>query len=664
MFLSLLSRRRNFHILLVRTLVTRSTPHSSKDGEEFIDLCQQGRLREAVEAAPPELWANPRLASLLLQGCVPNGSLAKGMQVHSLILTRGLSSDRFLCNHLLNMYSKCGGLQYARQLFDVMPHRNTMSFNIMLGAYVQNGCLELALDVFEGMPERNLASWNAMVTGLVQYEHHEEGLWLLVTMQKMGIMPDQFTLGSVLKGCAELQALRQGEQLHVMAVKAGLQSDVCVGSSLAHMYIKCQCVREGELVVGDMPVQNVVSCNTIIAGRAQSGYPEKALEHYQWMRSNGFKPDRVTFVSVISSCSELATLGQGQQVHAHAIKVGTDSSVSVKSSLVSMYSKCGCLDGSIKSFSGTTDADVVLWSSMIAAYGFHGRGRDAIKLFNEMEKGGMEPNDITFLNVLYACSHSGLKAEGQQYFKLMKEKYGLAPRLEHYTCVVDLLGRSGDLDEAVTMIRSMPLQADTVIWKTLLSACKIHRNAQVGKGVAEAVLQLDPQDSAPYVLLSNIHADAKRWEDVTMVRKTMWESKVKKEPGISWLEMKNQIYQFCAGDRSSPQWSAINEYLEKLTVKMKAYGYVPDTSSVLHDMDIEEKEYCLAHHSEKLAIVFGLLNVPADSPVRVMKNLRVCDDCHLAIKCISKIVKREIIVRDVSRFHHFVDGKCSCSDYW
>ncbi|KAI8008534.1 Pentatricopeptide repeat-containing protein [Camellia lanceoleosa] len=268
------------------------------------------------------------------------------------------------------------------------------------------------------------------------------------------------------------------------------------GSSLAHMYMKSGSLGGGERVIKAMPIRNVVACNTLIAGIAQNGFSEGALDQYNMMKMAGFRPDKITFVSVISSCSELATLGQGQQIHAE----------------------------------------------------------------------------------------------------------------------------------------------DAIIWKTLLSACKIHENADISKRIAEEVLRLDPQDSAPYVLLLNVQASAKRWQDVSEVRKVMRDRRVKKEPGISWFEVKNQVHQFCMGDKFYPQSMEIDMYLKELTWEM-ADGLC-SARLILHDMDAEEKEYNLAYHSEKLAIVFALMNSPDGVPIRVMKNLRVCCDCHVAIKYISEIKKK------------------------
>ncbi|KAJ4847347.1 Pentatricopeptide repeat-containing protein [Turnera subulata] len=633
--------------------------------EDFVTLCAGGHIREAFAKYRPEIWSDQSLFSHLIQLLIPATSLSLARQLHSLVLTSGyFQKDKFVANHLLNMYCKIGELGTALSLFRVMPRRNVMSCNILIDGYVQSGDLEGAYKVFDEMPLRNVATWNAMVAGLVQFEFNEMGLGLVREMHELGFGLDEFAIGSVLRGCANLRAVHAGRQVHGYLMKCGFELNLVVGNSLAHMYMKSKWLKEGEEVIGSLPVRNVVAWNTLIAGLAQNGQFESVLDQYRLMKMAGVRPDRITLVSVISSCSELATLGQGQQVHAEAIKIGANSVVAVISSLISMYSRCGCLDYSRNVFGECDDADVVLWSSMIAAYGFHGRGREAVELFDRMEKEGLEANDVTFLSLLYACSHCGLKEKGMELFELMVTKYNVKPRLEHYTCVVDLLGRAGRLDEAEAMIRSMPVKEDGIIWKTLLSACKIHKKADMAKRIAEEMLRVDPHDSAAYVLLSHVHASDKRWQDVSEVRKTMRHMNVKKEPGISWLELKNQIHQFSMGDKSHPMSEEIDLYLKELMEELKLRGYTPDTSSVLHDTDNEEKEHSLAHHSEKLAIAFALIKSPPDVPIRIMKNLRVCNDCHVAVKLISDIKNREIIVRDASRFHHFRDGKCSCGDYW
>ncbi|CAN0878753.1 Pentatricopeptide repeat-containing protein At2g41080 [Linum grandiflorum] len=456
------------------------------------------------------------------------------------------------------MYSKLGDLRAALSWFNGLPKRNVMSGNILINGYVQAGDLEGARKVFDEMPERNLATWNAMVTGSIQFERNEDGLGFFREMHRSGFMPDEFALGSVLRGCAGLRALHTGKQVHGYVMKCGFEFHLVVCSSLAHMYMRSGSLEEGEKIIKSMPIRTVVAWNTLIAGKAQNG-----------------------------------------------------------------------------------------------------KGEEAIKLFDEMQGNGLEPNEVTFLSLLYACSHCGLKEKGMQFFQEMEERFGMTPSVQHYTCMVDLLGRSGQLKQAEDMIRSMPVKVkpDAAIWKTLLSACKIHKDADMAERIAEEVLKLQPEDAASYVLLANAKASARRWNEVSEVWKEMRRKNVKKEPGVSWLEVKNQVHQFCMADKYHPESEKIESYLMELIEEIKE-------KKRLHDMCVDEKEYNLLHHSEKLAVAFGLMYVPAGMPIRIMKNLRICGDCHDAIRCISEVRNREIVVRDGSRFHHFKDGKCSCGDYW
>ncbi|KAK8949885.1 Pentatricopeptide repeat-containing protein [Platanthera guangdongensis] len=637
-----------------------------KSKEEFISLCSKGFLRQALHGFLPEVFSDPNLFSHLLKGCCnPYESLPRGQQLHGFIITSGAAADRFTANHLLHMYSNLRDLPAADAIFAGMPRKNVMSYNILIGGFIQNDDLRSARQLFDVMLERNIATWNAMVTGYTHFGFNEEGLVFIVRMIREGLRPDEFSLASALRCCAGLKLLAIGQQIHGFLILSGFEADICVGSSLSHMYMNCGRLHEGERALKVMPAHTVISCNTVIAGRSQNGDHEGALRHFTLMKTAGLEPDQVTFVTVITSCSELSAITQGQQAHAQATKAGVDSSTPITSSLVSMYSKCGSLQDSIKIFDESSEeSDLILWSAMIAAYGFHGNGRGAIQLFEKMVHRGIEPSEITFLSLLYACCHSGLKDEGLHYFELLSKKYGFEPSLKHYTCMVDLLGRVGCLDEAESMIKSMPVEEDGVIWKTLLSACKIHRNSEMMERVAERVLELDPGDSASYILISNIRASEARWSEVSEVRSSMRERKVRKEPGVSWTEVKGRVHQFSTGQRSHPRQGEIDVCLGEMMSRMREMGYVPDTGVVLHDMEDEEKECSLAHHSEKLAIAFAIISLPRGAPIRIMKNLRVCDDCHSAIKFISKIADKEIVVRDVSRFHHFANGGCSCGDHW
>ncbi|KAK4487094.1 hypothetical protein RD792_006409 [Penstemon davidsonii] len=630
--------------------------------ESLIALCTKGQIKQDLS----RIWSHTHLISKLLKSCVDRRSLFPVQQLHSITITAGCSKTKFISNHLMNAYAKLGQLRTAQNMFDKMPDRNVMSHNILIGGFIQNGELGTAIEIFNKMGQRNSASWNAVIAGMIKFEFNDEGLRLFANMHTEGFLPDVYTLGSVLRGCAGLKDLIKGTQVHGYVMRSGSEFDLVVGSSMAHMYMRCGSLREGESVIQLMPVHNVVAWNTLIAGLVQNGCATGALDQYNLMKMAGFRPDKITFVSVISSCSDLATLGQGQQIHTEVIKAGAMSVVSILSSLISMYSRCGCLNDSVRVFDEREGAkdDHVLWSSIIAAYGFHGKGHEAIKIFNRMEREGLQANDVTFLSLLYSCSHCGLEEKGLEFFDLMIKKYKLEPQIKHYTCVVDLLGRAGHLEEAERFIRSMPIKPDTITWKTLLSACKTHKNADMASKIAEEILKIDPQDSASYVLLSNTQATAKRWQDVSKVRKSMRERMVKKEPGLSWFELKNQVHLFVMGDKSHPEFNKIDLYLKELMDELKLHGYVPDIGLVMHDMDVEEKEYNLVHHSEKMAVAFALMNTPEGFPIRIMKNLRVCDDCHVAMKYVSLVKNREIVVRDASRFHHFRGGSCSCGDYW
>lgn len=294
----------------------------------------------------------------------------------------------------------------------------------------------------------------------------------------------------------------------------------------------------------------------------------------------------------------------------------------------------------------------------------HGKGEAAIELFEKMQRDMVAPDNITFVNVLSACAHSGLVEEGQRYFQSMVEVHGIEPRKEHFGCMVDLLGRAGMLEEARKLISEMPMSPDVGVLGALLGACKIHGNVELGEHIGRIVIELEPENSGRYVLLANLYANAGRWEDVANVRRLMNDRGVKKVPGFSMIELEGVVNEFIAGGGAHPQTKEIYAKVDEMLKCIRSAGYVPDTEGVLHDLDEEEKENPLYYHSEKLAIAFGLLKTKPGETLRISKNLRVCKDCHQASKLISKVFDREIIVRDRNRFHHFKRGDCSCKDYW
>lgn len=283
---------------------------------------------------------------------------------------------------------------------------------------------------------------------------------------------------------------------------------------------------------------------------------------------------------------------------------------------------------------------------MISGYAQHGHGQKALEVFDEMRRRDFEMDDITFIGVISACTHAGLVDEGQRYFNMMVKDHHIDPTMEHYSCMVDLYSRAGMLEKAMDIINQMPFPAGSTVWQTVLAACRVHRNLELGKHTAEKLISLQPQDSAAYVLLSNIYAATGNWQERAKVRKLMDKRNVKKEAGYSWIEVKNKTYSFLAGDLSHPLSDRIYSKLEELSIVLKEAGYQPDTNYVLHDVEEEHKESILSQHSERLAIAFGLIATPPGTPIQIVKNLRVCGDCHTVIKLISMLEARDIVVRD------------------
>eukprot|EP01018_Ginkgo_biloba_P000563 Gb_27437 [translate_table: standard] len=598
---------------------------------------QRGHREEALncffQMQCSGLKLNQFAFATVLGVCANLAALEEGKQVHNQVIETGFESDLFVGSTLIDMYTKCGSVEDARKVFDKMQ-------------------------------QNNVVSWTAMISGYTQNGHGEEALELFNRMKQTGVNPNQFTLTSILKACASLAGLKYGKQVHSDIIKTRLETDVSMGNALVDMYSKCKIMEDARLVFEKTSTRNVVSWNAMIAGYAQNGYGERALKLFREMLWTGIRPDQFAFTNILGVCAELASLGHGKQTHAQIINNGIESDVFVGNALVDMYAKCGNMENSHKIFTKMPHRDVVSWNAIIAGYSQHGHGNKAIELFQQMQQESMKPNHITFVSVLSACSRVGLVDEGCRLFDSMNHDYGITPTVEHYACMVDLLGRAGHLDQANDLINSMPFKPGAFVWRNLLSACRIHGNMELGKHVAECILQSEPHDPAAYVLLSNIYAAAGVWDGVAKVRKLMEDRGVRKKPGFSWIEVKNRVHKFIARDRSHPQTEEIYAKLEELIREMKATEYIPDIDIVLHDVEDEQKEQFLSYHSEKLAIAFGLISTHPGTPIRIVKNLRVCGDCHTVMKFISKIAVREIVMRDANRFHHFKDGMCSCGDYW
>jgi pentatricopeptide repeat protein len=355
-------------------------------------------------------------------------------------------------------------------------------------------------------------------------------------------------------------------------------------------------------------------------------------------------------------------------MHAFAIKVPSGVDISVCNSILDMYLKCGMINEAERLFSEMPARNVISWTVMITGYGKHGLGKEAIRLFDEMQLDSTEPDDVTYLAVLLGCSHSGLVEKGQEYFSRLCSYHGIKARVEHYACMVDLLGRAGRLKEAKNLVDSMPLEANVGIWQTLLSACRVHGDLELGKEVGGILLRLDSENPVNYVMMSNIYADAGYWKECERIRELVKSKKLKKEAGRSWVEIDKEVHFFYGGDDTHPLTEKIHEILKEMERRMKEeLGYVYGVKYALHDVEEESKMDNLRVHSEKLAIGLALVCGGLEEGrkvIRVFKNLRVCGDCHEFIKGLSKILRVVFVVRDANRFHRFEDGLCSCRDYW
>ncbi|XP_010257871.2 PREDICTED: pentatricopeptide repeat-containing protein At3g02330 [Nelumbo nucifera] len=477
--------------------------------------------------------------------CAVIQGLLEGVQLHGLAIKSNFESNICVANAILDMYGKCGALVEARSVYDEMERLDAVSWNAIIAAYEQN-------------------------------EHEEDTLLLFSRMLHSGMEPDEFTYGSVLKACASLEALNYGLEIHNRIIKSGLGVDLFVGSALVDMYCKCGMMEEAGKLHDRIDNQKIVSWNAIISGFSLQKQSEEAQKFFCQMLDTGLRPDNFTYATVLDTCANLATIGLGRQVHAQVIKQEMQSDVFISSTLVDMYSKCGNMQDSRLMFEKMPKKDFVSWNAMITGYAQHGLGEEALKIFERMQVENVKPNHATFVAVLRACGHVGLVEEGLRYFQSMLHEYGLDPQLEHYSCMVDIVGKSGKVDEALKLINEMPFEADAIIWRNLLSICQIHGNVEVAEQAAHSILCLDPQDSAAYILLSNIYAKAGMWDEVSKMRRIMKHSGLKKEPGCSWIEVKNEVHTFLVGDKSHPSYTEIYERLDELIGEMRWVGYKPD----------------------------------------------------------------------------------------
>lgn len=595
-------------------------------------------------AAPlsPRTTLTPVLVHLLRSA----SDLASIAATHGKLIKAGVASTLASSNHLLAAYSRCGAMSCAHDLFD-------------------------------GMPERDVVSWTTLMSGYAAAARPREAMYLLRAMDSSGVRPNVVTFSTAACACARLADVGLGRQVHARAEVAGCACDAVVATALVDMYGKAGSVGDARAVFDGMaaPARNAVSWGAMLAAYAQNALGNEAIQLFAELRArgSGVAPNHFMLSSVVSACAGVVRLGVGRCVHGTVLRLGHGNNEVIAVALVDMYSKCGCYEYSRKVFDRIEQPSVVPYTSIIVAAAKYGLWRCALTLFDEMVDQGVQPNSVTLLGVMHACSHSGLVGTGLQLLRSMQSKYGVAPCPSHYTCAVDMLGRAGRLEEAFDLANEAQIEGydALMLWNSLLSACRTHKRLDLATLAGQRVSEFNQDVAGGLVMMSNAYASAGQDVSAAAVRSSMRLHGIRKDPGCSWIEVKDTSYVFYAGSVSCAGARAdeVLVLLDELECKMREKGYRGRLGSArvsdAHEDDGEEgRGVMVGVHSEILAIGFGLLVVPKRMTIRVMKNLRMCSDCHEVFKLISDIVQREFVVRDLNRFHHFKMGSCSCNDYW
>ncbi|GMN39002.1 hypothetical protein TIFTF001_008225 [Ficus carica] len=559
----------------------------------------------------------------ILRTCTAVGELDLGEQIHTQVIKTGFQFNAYVCSVLIDMYAK-------------------------------HGKLDVALGILRRLTEDDVVSWTAMVAGYTQHDMYVEALKLFEELEYRGIRPDNIGLASAITACAGIKTLNQGRQIHAQSCVLGYTNDVSISNALVSLYARCGRIQEAYLAFEKNDAKDNISWNALVSGFAQSGFCEEALQVYSRMNSLGVAANLFTFGSAVSASANLANIKQGKQIHAVIIKTGYDSETEASNVLITLYAKCGRIDDAKREFNEMPEKNEVSWNAMITAFSQHGLGIEALDLFEQMKRHDLMPSHITFVGVLSACSHVGFVNEGLGYFDSMSKEYGLVPKPEHYVCVVDLLGRAGLLSDAKEFVEKMPIKPDAMVWRTLLSACTVHKNTEIGEFAACHLLELEPDDSATYVLLSNMYAVAGKWDFRDQTRRLMRERGVKKEPGQSWIEVKNSFHAFFVGDRLHPLADKIYEFLADLNTWAAEIGYVQERYSLLNNEEQEQKDSSVYVHSEKLAISFGLLSLidsnnrhPIHYAMRIVFIILKAVSVHVEI--IGKLLHFKLVLKSCSR---------------
>ncbi|KAL5976210.1 hypothetical protein ACLOJK_020540 [Asimina triloba] len=521
-----LQARRVFDGLLVKDVVSWTSMVSGyvRSGEPKTSL---QFFREMLDCGEDP---NAFTLSASVKACSELRDLRLGMGLHGMIFGRGFDSNPVIASSLIDMYGACLRPEDARRVFDEMV-------------------------------ELDLVCWTALISVLTRNDQFEEALALFYSMQNIhSSSSDSFTFGTVLTACGNLGRLKQGKQMHAKVITAGIGSNVVVGSSLVDMYGKCRSVEDSRRVFDRMVVKNSVSWSALLGAYCQNGNYESVLELFREMEK---EDDHYSFGTVLRACAALAAVRSGKEVHCRYLRTGGWRDVIVESALVDLYAKSGYIDQAYQVFAKIPLRNLITWNSMICGFAQNGRGEEALSTFDRMIKEGIRPDYITFIGVLFACSHSGLVDRGRQYFISMSENYGFKAGMEHYNCMVDLLGRAGLIEEAEELIGKSDFGVDSSLWAALLGACSAHSNMGAAERVAKKMMELEPDCHLSYVLLTNVYRAAGQWEEALKIWKLMENRGIKKIPGKSWIEVKSKAGSVPSNEEVSLHAEALNSKVQR-----------------------------------------------------------------------------------------------------
>ncbi|KAK9107983.1 hypothetical protein Syun_023994 [Stephania yunnanensis] len=620
-------------------------------------------------------WQHYR--SLIRQCARHSQQQQEALKLHAALTKNGLAASprTFILNALLQLHASLGHTSSAHKLFDEIPHshKDAIDWTTLIASYSRHSQPRHALSLFAAMPRA---------------------------------AADEVTFIAFFAACSQLGDWVAARQGHGHMIKAGLPFTVSASNAAMDVYAKCglmgdawrvfgemgrrsvvswtvilsgevrwEGVRHGRKVFDEMPERNAVAWTVMIVGYVESGLTNEGFSLItELVLGELVELNYVTLCSVLSACSQSGDLSIGRWIHAYGLKTmkGDQLHIMVGTALLDMYSKCGQIDKAFRVFESMANKNVVAWNAMLSGLAMHGRGLLVLDLFPQL-MAEVKPDDVTFVAVLSACSHSGLVDQGRHYFHNLRCLFGVTPKIEHYSCMVDLLGRAGLLDEAHNLVKQMPIPPNEVVIGSVLAACALHGKFQLGEHMLQELAQLDPLNTEYHMLLSNMYSLAGKVDEARSFRRVLKSRGIRKLPGMSSIRVNGQVHRFTSGDKSHFRTQDVYIKLDEIIRRLRSAGYVPNVASQIFSVseggiddakEVEEKEQMLFSHSEKLAIAFGLISTGPGAPLHIFKNLRICLDCHSAVKLISDIYQREIVIRDRNRFHCFRHGSCSCSDYW